>query len=315
MSRIPLIIDCDPGIDDAVNLLFALAAPEELDVLGITTVAGNVAEPLCARNARLMCDLAGRPDVPVFSGAVRPLGREPVSAAHIHGETGLGDYPIGVPQRPCAPTPAVTFLIESLRTAPPGGLTLVLTGPLTNVALALREAPDAARGIGAIVLMGGAYREGGNCTPSAEFNFFADPHAAREVLACRRPITALGLDATHQLPATEERRARLRALDNDVGRAVAQMLDFLHRSDATRHSAAGAPLHDPCTVGYLLAPELFEGRSCNVSVETDSELTLGHSAVDFWHVTDQPHNVSWVHRVDADGFYALLEHRLQRYGG
>ncbi len=185
---------------------------------------------------------------------------------------------------------------------------------MTNVGTVLDRAPDVLPKIRQLVIMGGAMREGGNYSPSAEFNILVDPHAADIVFRCGRPITSMGLDVTHQVLTTRERVARIRALDNPVADAVAGMLGFFERHDSEKYGAEGAPLHDPCTIAWLLAPELFESRRCNLSVETRSELTMGHTAVDFWHVTDRPHNVDWVYAVDADGFYALLTARLARYG-
>lgn len=315
MTKRPIIIDCDPGLDDAINLLLAIAAPEAFDVLGITTVAGNVSLELTTRNARLVCDLAGSPAIPVFRGCGQPLQRALVTAEKVHGRSGIGDYPVAEPRHPLADGSAVDFLVATLGAAAEQSVTLVLTGPLTNIATAIRQSPDIVRGIAEIVLMGGARREGGNYTPSAEFNIFVDPHAADAVLKCGRPITALGLDLTHQLTATRDRRDRVCALANDAGRAVCGMLDYLSRHDPTMHDAAGAPLHDPCTCAWLLAPDLFTGRLCHVAVETRSELTMGHTAVDFWHVTDGPRNVNWIHHADADGFYDLLTERLRRYDG
>jgi purine nucleosidase len=161
--------------------------------------------------------------------------------------------------------------------------------------------------------MGGAMREGGNRTPSAEFNIMADPHAADVVLNSGVPITMIGLDVTHQVLSTEERVARIRALNNPVAEATAGMLSFFHRYDTQKYASKGTPLHDPCTVAFLLRPDLFKTKRCNVSVEKESELTIGHTAVDFWHVTDKPRNVHWAYEVDADGFYDLLTERLARY--
>ncbi len=162
--------------------------------------------------------------------------------------------------------------------------------------------------------MGGAMKEGGNHSPSAEFNILVDPHAADIVFNCGRPVTAMGLDVTHQVLATNERRDRIREIDNEAGRATAGMLDFFNRHDTVKYGSLGAPLHDPCTVAFLLQPELFDGKRCNVTVETKSELTMGHTAVDFWRVTERPLNTTWMHSVDADGFYDLLVERLRRYG-
>ena len=310
MAARRIILDCDPGQDDAVAIFLALSSPEVLDVLGITAVSGNVPLSLTQRNVRMMCDIAGRTDMPVFAGCDRPLQRAPISAEYIHGDTGIDGIDVFEPQTPLDDLPAVDFIIEASRQ---GGVTLVPTGPMTNVATALQRAPQIAAGIDEIVLMGGAMREGGNRTPSAEFNVVADPHAAAVVLQSGIPITAMGLDVTHQVLSTRERVARIRDVGNPVAEATAGMLGFFHKYDASKYGSDGAPLHDPCTVAYLLAPDLFRTKRCNVSVETTSELTLGHTAVDFWHVTDRPHNVAWTYQVDADGFYNLLIDRLGRF--
>lgn len=313
MAGRPIIIDCDPGQDDAINLLLAMSSPDELDILGITTVAGNVPLALTERNARQICDIAGRTDMKVFAGCERPLQRELLTAEHVHGKTGIDGVEITRPGTPLGEQHAVDFIIEALSAAAEP-LTLVPTGPLTNIATAIERAPAILDNVAEIVLMGGAMREGGNHSPSAEFNILVDPHAADLVFRCGKPITVLGLDVTHQVLATPGRRDRIREINNDAGRATAGMLDFFNRHDTVKYGSLGAPLHDPCTVAFLLAPNLFEGKACNLTVETVSELTMGHTAVDFWHVTDRPDNVTWIWSVDADGFYDLLIERLERYG-
>jgi purine nucleosidase len=309
-----IIIDCDPGQDDAVALLLAFASPAELDVLGITTVGGNVPLELTQRNARMMCDLAGRQDIAVYAGCAEPMLRPLQTAEAIHGETGINGIDVFEPETPLQAGPAVEFLIETLLVADDASITLVPTGPLTNIGTAIDREPAILAKIERIVLMGGAMREGGNRTPSAEFNILVDPHAADIVLRCGRPITQMGLDVTHQVLSTAERVERIKALGNPVALATADMLSFFDRYDTVKYASRGAPLHDPCTVAWLLRPDLFKGKECNVSVEVESELTMGHTAVDFWHVTDRPINVHWIYGVDADGFYDLLVERLGRFG-
>ena len=314
MEKRPIIIDCDPGQDDAIALLFAMSCTTELEILGITTVAGNVRLDLTTRNARLMCDIAGRDDIVVYAGGERPLERQLVTAEKVHGKTGIDGITIVEPQAPLGAAHAVDFIIETLRGAVAAPVTLVLMGPLTNIATALAQEPSIVSGVAEIVLMGGAMREGGNFSPSAEFNILVDPQAADRVFRSTIPITVMGLDATHQVLSTRARRDRLRSIGNEVGRAAAAMLDFYNRFDSVKYGSNGAPLHDPCTIAYLLKPDLFQGKHCNVTVETQSELTIGHTAVDFWHVTDRPPNVNWIHTVDADGFYDLLFEGLSRFG-
>lgn len=314
MTARKIIIDCDPGQDDAVALLLAMASPDELDILGITTVAGNVSLNLTQRNARMMCDIAGRSDVAVYSGCDRPMVRESISAEHVHGETGINGIDVFEPETPLQKQHAVEFIVETLLAADSNSITLVPIGPLSNIATAFQRDPAVVDRVREIVLMGGAMREGGNYTPSAEFNIIADPQAADIVVSCGRPITAFGLDVTHQVLSTRERVIRIKALKNPAADAAEGMLSFFDRYDSEKYDSEGAPLHDPCTVAYLLQRDLFESRLCNVSIETESELTIGHTAVDFWHVTDRPRNVHWVHKADADGFYQLLIERLSRYG-
>ncbi len=312
MPAIPIIIDCDPGQDDAVMLLLALASPEALDILGVTAVAGNVPLALTGRNARLICELAGRGELDVYAGCPGPLVREPITAEEVHGTTGIDGFDIHEPVQPLAPGHAVDFIVDSLMAAAEDSLTLVPTGPLTNVAMAMVKEPRILPAIHEIVLMGGALREGGNTTPAAEFNVLADPHAAHVVFRCGRPLTVMGLDVTHQALTTPARLDAIRALGNQAGGAVAAMLSFYARHDVAKYGAPGAPLHDPCTIAYLLQPELFQGKPANVEIEIGSTLTMGASVVDFWGVSGRAANATWIHAIDADGFYALLTERLGR---
>ena len=315
MSRQHIIIDCDPGQDDAVALFLAMASTGELEILGITAVAGNVPLELTQRNVRLMCDIAGHGDIPVFAGCDRPMVRELLTAEKVHGKTGIDGIDIAEPRTPLQEQHAVDFIVATLRAAEDESVTLVPTGPLTNIGTVIDRAPDVLPKIRQLVIMGGAMREGGNYSPSAEFNILVDPHAAAIVFNCGRPITSMGLDVTHQVLSTRARVERIRQLGNPVAAATAGMLGFFERHDSKKYGVEGAPLHDPCTIAWLLDPELFEGKFCNLSVETTSELTMGHTAIDFWHVTDRPHNVNWIYSVDADGFYDLLTERLARFGG
>lgn len=309
-----IIIDCDPGQDDAIALLLAMASTEELELLGITAVAGNVPLHHTERNARLMCDLGGRGDVPVFAGCSRPMVRELVTAEKVHGDTGIDGMEVTDPMQPLQQQHAVDFIIDTLKGAEEESITLVPTGPLTNIAMAMVKDPSILSRIKRIVLMGGAMREGGNFSPSAEFNILVDPHAAQVVFACGRPITAMGLDVTHQVIATKDRVARIEALGNPAATATAGMLNFFNRHDSAKYGFDGAPLHDPCTVAWLLQPGLFEGKECNIEVETESPLTIGHTAIDFWGISGREVNATWIHAVDADGFYDLLTDRLARFG-
>ena len=307
-----IIIDTDPGQDDAVAILLALASPEEIEVLGITAVAGNVPLPLTARNARIVCELAGRRDIPVFAGCDRPLERPLVTAEHVHGRTGLDGPVLPEPTMALQDAHAVDFIVETLRAEAPGTVTLCPLGPLTNIATAFRQAPDIVSRVAEIVLMGGAYFEVGNITPAAEFNIYVDPQAADIVFRSGAPLTVMPLDVTHKALVTKPRNDAFRALGTPVGRAVAEMTDFFERFDKEKYGSEGAPLHDPCVTAYLIRPELFSGRVVNVEIETASELTMGMTVADWWGVTDRSPNATFMGDLDAEGFFALLTERLAR---
>lgn len=313
-TKRPIILDCDPGQDDAVAILLALAAPEELEVLGITAVAGNVPLEKTQRNARILCELAGKPEIRVFAGCDKPLERELFTAEYVHGQEGIDGADIFEPSMPLQQQHGVDFIIETLMAAPNDSITLVPTAPLTNIASALLKEPKIKPKIHEIVLMGGAFREGGNVTPSAEFNVYVDPQAAKIVFACGRPIVAMGLDVTHQVLGTPPRVKAIADLGTKVARNVQGMLEFFNRHDVEKYGVPGGPLHDPCTIAFLLQPSLFRGKLVNVEVETDSELTIGETVVDYWGVTGRDPNVNWIHTADADGFYDLLTQRLAELG-
>ena len=305
----PIIIDTDPGQDDAVAILLALASPE-LEVLGITAVAGNVPLALTEVNARKICELAGRPDMKVYSGAIRPMLRPLRTAEHVHGKTGLDGPVLPDPQMKLEPRHAVDFIVDTLMERPAGTVTLCTLGPLTNIGLALVKEPRIASRIKRIVAMGGGFFEGGNMTPAAEFNIYVDPHAADVVLRSGVPIVMMPLDVTHKALTTAKRVKAIRDLGTRVGIAVAEMLEFFERFDENKYGTDGGPLHDPCVIAYLLKPDLFSGRECNVAVETASELTMGTTVVDWWHVTKRPKNALVMRDIDAGGFFALLTERL-----
>ncbi|MFT4021276.1 MAG: nucleoside hydrolase [Acinetobacter sp.] len=307
-----IIIDTDPGQDDAVAILLALASPE-LEVLGITTVAGNVPLDLTRVNARKVCELAGRTDIKVFSGCDRPLKKALVTAENVHGKTGLDGIELPEPTMPLQAQHSVDFLIETFRNAPEKTITICSLGPMTNTAQALLKAPDIASRIQKIVLMGGGFFEGGNITPSAEFNMFVDPDAAKVVFAAGIPLTVIPLDVTHQALTSKAWVDGLRAMPNRVGPAVAAWTDFFERYDMEKYGSEGAPLHDPCVIAYMLKPELFSGRVINVEIETDSPLTAGATVADWWRVTDRAANAEFLNTLDRDGLFTLLSERLSRY--
>ena len=307
-----IIIDTDPGQDDAVALLLALASPEDVTVLGITAVAGNVPLPLTERNARIVCELAGKPETKVFAGCDRPLTRKLVTAEHVHGKTGLDGPQLADPVMALQDQHAVDFIIETLRAEPAGTVTLCPLGPLTTIATAFQRAPDVMDRVQEIVLMGGAYFEVGNITPAAEFNIYVDPEAADIVFKSGVPLVVMPLDVTHKALTTKPRIAAFRAMGTEAGRMVAEWTDFFERFDMQKYGSEGAPLHDPCVIAWLIRPELFKGRQINVEIETQSELTLGMTVADWWGVTDRKPNAMFIGDLDAEGFYALLTERIAR---
>ena len=307
-----IIIDTDPGQDDAAAIMLALGSPDELEVLGITTVAGNVPLELTSKNARITCDFSNRTDMKVFAGCEKPMKRPLVTAEHVHGATGLDGPELFEPETPLQPQHAVDFIIETLRNEPSGTVTLCPLGALTNIATALTRAPDIAERVQEIVLMGGAYFEVGNITPAAEFNIYVDPEAAEIVFKSGIPIVMIPLDLTHKVLTLKARVNRIRALGTRAAVALADMLDFFERFDVVKYGSDGGPLHDPNVIAYLLKPELYDGRMCNVEIETGSELTLGMTVVDWWQVTDRKHNALVLKDVDSDGFFDLLTERVAR---
>ena len=312
MSPRKIIIDTDPGQDDAVAILLAIASPEEIDLLGVTAVAGNVPLPLTQKNARIVCELAGRPDIKVFEGCDAPLSRKLVTAEHVHGKTGLDGPVMPDPTMPLQDQHAVDFIIDTLRAEPAGTVTICPIGPLTNVAAAFEKAPDIIEKVQEIVLMGGAYFEVGNITPAAEFNIYVDPEAAAIVFKSGVPITMMPLDVTHKALTNKARVDAFRNMGTKVGTMVAEWTDFFERFDKEKYGSEGAPLHDPCTIAYLIKPELFSGRHINVEIETTSDLTLGMTVADWWRVTDRPANAMFMKDIDTQGFFDLLTERLAR---
>ena len=315
MAARPIIIDTDPGHDDAVAILLALASPE-LTVLGITAVAGNVPLPLTQRNARIICELADRTDIPVFAGCPRPMVRELITAEQVHGKSGLDGPKLAEPSMPLQDRHAVDWIIDTARRQPARSLTLCMLGPLTNLATAIVMAPDIVGHLQEVVLMGGGFFEGGNATPTAEFNIAVDPHAAHRVLDSARaaevPVTMMPLDVTHRALMTDAWIAGLSAMGNRTGAVVAELMTFYERFDIERYGQPGGPLHDPMVIAYLLQPDLFVGRHRNVQVEIASELTMGMTVVDWWGQTGRPVTAHYMRQVDAAGYFKLLSERLAR---
>jgi purine nucleosidase len=307
-----IIIDTDPGQDDAVAILLALASPDEIEILGIVAVAGNVSLAQNERNARKVIELGGRPDIPVYAGCERPIKRRLVTAEHVHGETGLDGPNLPLPKIELQTQHGVDYIIDTLLREEAGTITLATLGPLTNIAMAMVKAPAIIPRIQKIVMMGGGYFEGGNITPVAEFNIYVDPEAADVVMRSGVDIVMVPLDVTHQALATKERIAAIKANGNASSLAVTQMLEFSERFDLGKYGWPGAPVHDPCVIAYILQPELFQGRHINVSIETASELTVGMTVADYWGVTGKVKNCTYLRSVNSDGFYKLLTERLQR---
>lgn len=308
-----VIFDTDPGQDDAIAILLALASPAEITVEAIVAVGGNVPVSLTSKNARKICELAGRTDIPVYAGCSGPMAARPlVTAEHVHGATGLNGPDLPEPTMPLQAQHGVDFLVDKLRAEPAGEITLCVLGPMTNIAMALIKAPNIKPRIREIVAMGGAYFEVGNITPTAEFNIYVDPTAAAIVLASGIPITLLSLDVTHQVQTTPARLEAIRAVPTRTAQATAEMIAFSGGFDLEKYGAEGPPLHDPCVTAYLLRPDLFQGRHINVEVETASPLTLGMTVADYWRVTDRAPNALYIRDAQAQGFYDLLTERLAR---
>ncbi|GHF42217.1 nucleoside hydrolase [Seohaeicola zhoushanensis] len=298
-----IIIDTDPGQDDALAILLALSVPEQLEVAAVTTVAGNVGVAQTTVNALRICQLASRPDIPVYAGAAQPIMRPLHTAEFICGADGLAGMALPAPEQAAREVHAVTFLAEHLR-ASSRRVTICALGPLTNIALALRIAPEIAGKIERLVIMGGA-RDLGNMTAAAEFNFFVDPHAAAIVFGAGIPITLFPLSATYQAVASP---ARLTGFDTD-GPVQAQILSMLRRErpgGAALGGGEGHPMHDPCTVAWLLWPELFEGRDCHIDIETAEGPTVGRSTIDWWDRSGQPANAHVIGTLDADAMFARI---------
>ncbi|MDR3374095.1 MAG: nucleoside hydrolase [Ancalomicrobiaceae bacterium] len=312
MAKRKIIIDTDPGQDDSVAILTALGSPEELDVLAVVSVAGNVPLWRTTENALKITDLAGRPEIPVYAGCARPMRRDPVTAEHVHGTTGINGVDLPAPSRPAESQHGVDYLIDTLRANDAGEITLCVLGPITNIAMAMVKAPDISAKITEIVWMAGAYFEVGNITPTAEFNVYVDPEAADVVVKSGVKLTMVPLDVTHRALATHEWLDKFRALGNRCGAAVADMLNFSERFDLGKYGWVGAPLHDPCVIAYLLKPEIFVARHINVEIELNGTYSTGMTVADWWGVSKRPANVTYVRDVDADAFFGLLTERVGR---
>lgn len=313
MTPIPIIIDCDPGIDDTIALLTAFVSPE-LDILGITPVCGNQPLERTVRNALQVCELGDRTDIPVYAGCFRPMLREPIYG-QFHGKTGLGNTNLPEPVKAAEPISAVDFIVETLSAAALSGrlVTICCLGPMTNLAIALRMQPQIAKGVERIVMMGGAYREPGNRTMTSEFNILADPHAAHVVFSSDIPLVALALDATHQVMLKPEHVAQFASVSGRISETLAELMAFWDRNDVRRYGSRGGPLHDPLVIAYLLAPRLFQTERARVFVEHESELCMGQTIADWYGKSGLEPNADIVTKVDAEGIIRFFLDRLSRY--
>lgn len=305
MARHRIILDCDPGVDDAIALLLAFASPDAIEVVGITTVAGNVPLAHTTRNALRICALADRSDVPVFAGCSRPILPEGRDPGGVHGSDGLGD--IGLPDASfeAGQQHAVDFIVDAVMGSP-GEITLCLIGPMTNIALALLKVPAIAGRIKAIVFMGGAAFCPGNSTPEAEFNMWFDPHAAQVVITSGVPMVMFGLDVTGQARMSSE---RFDALESGSGRIVQAGVALM------RSYGRGDPcLHDPCVIAYLIDPSLFDGVDARLAVDCAPGLSCGRTvaAVSEQHRKGAPATCRVMTRVDDENLFGLLNRRLRR---
>ena len=300
-----LIILTDPGQDQAAAILMILGQRHAFDVLGLVATAGNISLDHTIANCLKLMELAGRPDIPVFAGCPQPIVRPLVTAEHVHGPTGLDGPDLPASKTSAQDKHGVDFIVDAVR-AHPGEVTICSLSPLTNLAVALRKAPDIAGKIVEIVAMLGAYFEVGNITPSAEFNCYVDPEAADIVLKAGIKTTLLPLDVTHQMRSTPERLAAMRALGNRSGTATAEMLEFSEAFDLKKYGWEGAPLHGPCVPAFMLQPDIFSGRQINVSVELNGTLTAGMTIADWWQITNRPRNVFYVRDGDPVAYYDLL---------
>lgn len=310
MTARKIIIDTDPGQDDAFAILFALGSPRELEVVGITTVGGNVPLARTSQNALKVVELAGRADVPVYAGCPGPMLKKLKTAEYVHGETGLDGADLPEPHTKLQTEHAVNYLVRTIMDAPEGELTVCTLGPMTNLGMAMAMEPRIVPRLREVVLMGGGFFRGGNATPAAEFNIFVDPHAAHVVFESGAPVTMCPIDSTYTAEMTVEWLATLRATGRRAAIEAANMADFYRQYGSHKFATSARPIHDACVTGYLLAPHLYEQRQCHVSIDIVSPETIGMTVVDWWHVTGRRRNCNVLGRIDADAFFALMLERI-----
>ncbi|MBB3931949.1 purine nucleosidase [Kaistia hirudinis] len=314
MAPRKIIIDTDPGQDDAFAILFALGSPAELAVIGITTVGGNVPLKLTSENALKVIELAGRPDVPVYAGCPGPIVKKLKTAEYVHGPTGMDGADLPTPTTPLQAEHGVNYLVRTLMDAPEGEITVCTLGPMTNLAMAMTMEPRIIPRIREVVLMGGGFFQGGNATPAAEFNIFVDPHAAHIVFESGAPVTMCPIDCTYTAEMTVEWLDTLRATGKRAAIEAANMADFYRQYGGFKFKTSARPIHDACVTGYLLAPEIYEQRLCNVTIDIVSPETIGMTIVDWWHVTGKRKNCNVLRRIDPDPFFALMLERIGSLG-
>ncbi len=312
-APLPLILDCDPGVDDFIAILMILAARSRFDLLGITVTGGNAPLAYTADNALKACELANRRDIKVYAGCPGPLLRPLTRAGDVHGERGLMGVTLPSPTMKLQPEHAVDFLIETLMTSSQK-VTLATTAPLTNIAVAFVREPRIMDNIEEIVTMGGAMRLG-NVTPAAEYNFYTDPEAAHILYTCGKKITTLGIDVTHQVVTSLDWLDQLAPFDNPVTQVVVPLLRAFREYDMACFEVGGGVLHDPCVIGYLLDRSLFKGQDVHVELDTSFSLTRGRTVVDWWHKRGLSPNAHVVNEINAPGFFELLKGLLASYGG
>ena len=300
-----IIIDTDPGQDDALAILLALGSPE-VDVVAITTVAGNVPQPLVTDNARALLELVGRTEIPVYRGCERPLVRPLMTAEYVHGPTGVDGAVLPEPEVAVEPGHAVDLIVEACLDAGDDGITLCPMGPLTNIGMAIAKEPAIAGLVDEIVWMGGAFDEAGNTTPLAEFNAYVDPHAAHIVFSSGAPLTIFPLDVTHRALMTPDIVERLAAHGTPVAEAAAGMVRFYEQYDIEKYGIPGAPMHDPCVIAYLVDRTLFSGVTGGVRIEHAIEATMGNTEFDAGSSAE----ATVMTDVDASGFFDLLVDRI-----
>lgn len=309
-TPLPLILDCDPGIDDFIAILMILAAPERFNLLGITVSGGNVPVHLTTRNALKACELANRRDVKVYAGCPKPMFRPLTLADDVHGEEGLKYANLPNPTMTPQSTHAVDFLIETLLSSPQK-VTLATTGPLTNIAVAIVREPRILEKIEDIVTMGGAMLLG-NVTPAAEYNFYTDPEAAQILFTSGKKIKVVGIDVTHQALTTIEWMKSLEQMGTPVTSAVAAMVQGIYEYDTQYLETAGGALHDPCVIAYLYDPSLFKGKDVHVEIDTGDGLSRGRSIVDWWDKRSLAPNAHVFNEFNPSGFFELLTESLAR---